>query len=822
MRVSLVVALAAGSFALGAASARAQEGDPPVAPASPDVPEAGDDASEEDFELQEEDFELQEEDFELEEEDFELEDESAPVDAAASEGERGIEPPPEDSESGAGERELDEMRVDVLPLVDPRSVGGGVTVLDEEQLETLEYDDPHSILLQAPGVYVRTEDGFGLRPNIGLRGTDPGRSRKITLLEDGVLFGPAPYAAPAAYYFPLMTRITGVEIFKGPAAITYGPQTIGGAIDFRTRQVPEGRAGQLDLSFGSFRSQKAHMWYGASNRWGGILVEGLHVGTLGYKDIDFSNRNTGFSRQDFVVRAFARTDPSCRIYHRFEVRLGLGRERSDETYFGLTREDFAADPNRRYVSTDPDRMQWWRTSGVLTWRMGVGEHFSLVTNVYRHDFERSWFRLNRFGGTRGADANGDGVPDANDQVSLRDIVLNPTGANAVRLAVLRGDEDSDDLVGRPYSIDNDRRFFSQGVQTRMRTSFRTGAVRHDLDAGLRLHMDQVEREQTEFGFDMRNATLVRRPDDQTLVTDNLDEAFAFAGYLAWKVGWKGLEVTPGLRTEVIRTERTNALARDLDVDATDAVVLPGLGITYALSEELRLVGGVHRGFSPVAPGQDEAVDPELSLNYELGARYVDAEQGRLLELVGWLNDYSNLLSQCAFARGCDAEDLDVQFEGGDIFVWGIEAAAHWIFPLGEELQLPLRASYSYTDSRFQEDFASNDPTIGNVRAGDPLPFLPRHQGQLQLGLEHRLAGLRTVLTYVGEMRERAQGGPGLTVTDDFFLLDAVVWADLGERVRVYLRAENLAGQSPIVSTLPFGPRPLKPTTIWAGLRADLE
>src|ERR1051325_8648460 len=124
-----------------------------------------------------------------------------------------------------------EADAEVVVLADRiRRAPGSVHVISTETLERYKYDDPHATLQLVPGVYVRTEDGFGLRPNIGIRGAISDRSSKVALMEDGVLFGPAPYSAPAAYYFPIIGRMTQVEVVKGPAAIQYGPQTVGGAI----------------------------------------------------------------------------------------------------------------------------------------------------------------------------------------------------------------------------------------------------------------------------------------------------------------------------------------------------------------------------------------------------------------------------------------------------------------------------------------------------------------------------------------------------------------------------------------------------------------
>lgn len=681
--------------------------------------------------------------------------------------------------------------------------GGSVQTIGQEDLEVLEYDDPHSVLLQTPGLYVRTEDGFGLRPNIGLRGGNPERSRRVTLMEDGVLFGPAPYSAPAAYYFPLMSRMVGIEVFKGPAALLYGPQTIGGAVNLLTRPVPREAEGEIDLSYGSFQTRKLHLHYGASNRWGGILFEALDIGSDGFKTIDGTDDSTGFSRSDFMLRGFLQTDPREDVFHRFDLKLGFQRERSNETYTGLSDADFREDPYRRYASTANDRMEWWRTQGQLTWRAEVGNTLQVITDVYRNDFDRSWARLGAF----------------RDGTSLRDVLLRPTGARAVYYDVLTGAQDGsvpeEDLV----VADNRRRMVSQGIQSRARLGVRTGAVRHEIELGLRVHHDSIDRDHEAFLYRMRGGVPVPL-DERETTTDNFAQAIAGAAYLVYGIDVAGLTLRPGIRTEVIHTRQSDELT-DARQAETRAVALPGIGATYRVAESVSLLAGVHRGFSPVAPGQPAEVEPELSIAYEAGARFI--EEGRDLELIGFVNDYSNLTGQCAFATGCSDGMLDRQFNGGSVLVYGVEAVAAWRFALGNDFVLPARVTYTFTGSSFRTAFTSEDPTFGDVVVGDELPYVPEHQGQVQVGLEHPRAGFRVVGSFVGEMREEAGQGPTPEElsTDRLAMVDVIAFTQLRPRLRLYLRLENVFDQQPIASRRPFGARPVRPFMVYIGLKADL-
>ena len=129
--------------------------------------------------------------------------------------------------SFATEHDIDEEITVVGSQVEARGVAGSAHFIGQEELEKFSYSDIQRIGREVPGVSVQLEDGYGLRPNISIRGVATERSGRITLLEDNVLIAPAPYSAPSAYYFPTAGRMYAFEVLKGPAAITQGPYTIG-------------------------------------------------------------------------------------------------------------------------------------------------------------------------------------------------------------------------------------------------------------------------------------------------------------------------------------------------------------------------------------------------------------------------------------------------------------------------------------------------------------------------------------------------------------------------------------------------------------------
>lgn len=737
--------------------------------------------------------------------------EDAPPASVTTTTSASSEPEPlPDAGAGAGQRDASDVTEEVsIPGTRLVETGGSAHALRDVQLRRFSYDDPHQVLQAVPGVYVRPEDGFGLRPNIGIRGASSDRSKKITLMEDGVLLGPAPYSAPAAYYFPMIDRMRTVRVVKGPASIVYGPQTVGGAIDLVTREIPTGRKGTYDFAFGQYMFNKQHVTYGASDERTGFLIEGMRVSNTGFKEIDRDGGDTGFTRNEWMAKASWLVDPQARIPNELSVKLGYSDEVSNETYLGLTDADARANPNRRYYASKDNRMEWHRTAIELTHKVRFSPSLEMTTTAYRHDLHRIWRKVNGF---RGAD--------------IADVLANPTTPrNALFVGELRGEVDTPSDAQAILIGPNDRRFVSQGVQTQIRASAKTGPVSHRITYGVRAHYDSIVRKHTQDGYLIRNGQLV--PDGRVteVTADNTAATHALALWAVDAMTFGPVTVTPGARIEAIHaayTERliqpgTAALPSD---GAIYQVIIPGASAYWSVVRDVGVLAGVHKGFSPVPPEQARTNKPEESVNFEAGARW--SNHRARAEVIGFYNAYSNLTNLCTESNGCQGSLVDRQFEGGRARIYGAEVYGETELPLGNGYLLPSRVSYTYSYTEFLSSFSSADPQFGTVRRGDEIPYVPPNQVSGSIGLEKAPWGVNVAWTFVDSMREKAGQGtprPG-DLTDAYFLLDASAKYRLCPGLELYVNGRNLLNDRYIAARRPFGARPGAPLWVMAGIRGE--
>lgn len=277
------------------------------------------------------------------------------------------------------------------------------------------------------GVNFYEEDGFGLRPNISLRGTSPERSAKISIMEDGVLIAPAPYSAPAAYYFPSVARMQAVEILKGSSQIQYGPFTTGGAINFVSAQIPNTFQGQVRASYGSFETSQLHARVGDQKETVGYMVEFLNHASNGFKNLP-SGANTGFDINDVVAKFRVNSRKEASLQQSLEAKFQYSDQDSNETYLGLTDEDFANAPFDRYAASQVDNITTEHVQLMLTHTLDFTKDLRLTTQAYHNKFSRNWYKLND------VSANGE-------KVGITDILSNPEQFSS-HMAIIRGDEDA--------------------------------------------------------------------------------------------------------------------------------------------------------------------------------------------------------------------------------------------------------------------------------------------------------------------------------------------------------------------------------------------
>jgi len=690
---------------------------------------------------------------------------------------------------------------------DPADVPGSVHVIDQEDLRTYLQSDIMRVLRSVPGVYLQDEDGFGLRPNIGIRGSGLDRSARVAILEDGVLIAPAPYAAPAAYYFPTQRRMYGIEVLKGPSSVSIGPKTTGGAVNLISTPIPENFAAYADLRAGQNNALDAHMNVGNRGERFSWLVETVQAENGGFKLIDGpAGSDTGFKIQDYRVKLQFDSAPTSALYQSLRLKVGFTDQVSQETYLGLLEDDFRQNPNRRYAATADDVFKGEHEQFQASYVVDTDSNWRGEITAYRNNFTRDWFRIQS---VNGVDLNS---------------ILDDTTLYATELGYLTGSNSPDDALMKRH---NDRAYVSQGVQAKISWDLYVRDTEIALTAGFRVHEDEEDRLQQEDGFRMQNSTLfltsIGAPGSNS---NRLSKAKANSFFIDTEIRTGKWILTPGARFEDIEMQRLDFSTADPDrvLGPTNvrtnslSVVIPGIGALYEWNDRWRFFGGLHKGFNPPAPGS--GADVESSINLELGTRFDNGTAQ--FEAIYFLNEYDNLVGTVTASTGGNGMIGD-QFDGGDVTVAGMEFSAAFAAEVGG-LSLPFDVQYTWTQkAQFNNAFDSGFSPWGNVENGDELPYIPEHQLRASAGMQTDQWGVNLAASYVGKMRAIAGQGAfesGESI-DGYIVWDIIGRWNWSDSWSTYVKVDNLFDEVYIVSRRPAGVRPGLERTAYIGLTFTL-
>jgi Fe(3+) dicitrate transport protein len=607
------------------------------------------------------------------------------------------------------------------------TIPGSAHVIDSRALEMSRVFTVNEAIRKVPGVYARDEEGFGLRPNLGVRGLNPTRSSKVLLLEDGLPLAYAPYGDNASYYHPPVDRFERIEVLKGSGQVLFGPQTIGGVINYITPRPADELAGAISLHSGNRGYGELHA------QIGNALDSTRYTVGLTRKATDGVRDNMHFTVSDLNLKVVHELDEK----HALTVRASYYDENSDVPYSGLTLAEYEANPRGNPFVNDEFKAH--RSAVSLTHRADFTESVTLATSVYYTSFDRDWWRQSSNSSQRPNDAS------------------DPGCAGMANLLTTCGNE------GRL------RDYETAGVEPRLTIRHALFGARSEAELGMRYHREDQYRMQA--NGDSPLARSAGGGVNGGVVEDNTREVEATSAFAQNRFVLGDWTVTPGVRFESVDYWRRNELTGQAGGTSLREWI-PGVGATYSISERTTIFGGAHHGFAPpnvadivTNSGGSVELDPELSWNYEIGVRAAP-RAGLELEAALFEMDFDNQVIAASVAGGVGATLTN----GGETLHRGIElvlaldsrdlmsTAQNWY----------LRTAYTeLTTAEFRGARFSNVPGFTTVSVtGNRLPYAPERLitatagVELDFGLSIELEGVYTSSAFTDDLNTVAISANG--------------------------------------------------------------
>lgn len=688
------------------------------------------------------------------------------------------------------------------------AVPGSASTIGKGELKALQPLTLGEALRNTAGANVVSEEGMGLRLNIGLRGQDPLRSRRVLMLEDGVPIGMAPYGEPDLYYSPPIERISRMEIVKGSGSILWGPQTIGGVVNLITPEPPKDFRFTADL--------RTAPWDGY---YFGLLTVGDTIKNFGYFASVLHKRfngprNLNLAMTDVMGKVRIQLSPGSI----FGLKAQFYDEYSHSSYLGLTTPQFYNNDQSNHATYD--RFPIRRYALSATHRLLVGMSGMLQTTLYTHNVTRFWQRQDY-----------DRAP-----VAGRTYERIVNGNNQV---VQSAPGDGSSLFFRNSTGNRNREFTIGGLSFRYNLDYDLGPVANELFAGVRFHYEAAA-EQYLIGENGKSPSGVIRDHE-------VRDTMALALYLQnnFLLLNRKLRISPGFRFELIRGFRRLFRTRvkqadgsrkiqdtNLQEDTLMLAPIPGLGLSYELSRGLNLFAGVHRGFAPprtkdsiTADGDDLELDPEFSWNTELGIRW-RKKNYFFAEVAVFYTYFESQVIPPSESSGAVANDPNLagksSINGGQTQHFGAEVSVRYDLAAMKKWPFRLPLSITYT-------FVPVAEHVNGRYTGNRIPYSPEHllsarlSLQLPFGLSATVNGNYVSSQFADKGNTISPSLDGLVgEIPGRFLLDARISYTFrlpgrGRSLSLFVSGKNLLDARYIASRRPQGIQVGLPRTLYTGV-----
>jgi Fe(3+) dicitrate transport protein len=483
-----------------------------------------------------------------------------------------------------------------LPRIDVISGGeeaiakqaGSVSIVDKAQLERIQPLSTEDALRGAPGVHIKGEEETAVVANIGIRGLSAS-DYKTLILEDGVPIAPGLFVGNGRYYNPRIQRMDEIEVLKGAAALRYGPNTIGGVINYKTRDPIDGFA--VSGRVGSHNYREATLEAGGATPSGearaGLMY--TRASSDGFQDKDFD-------MQDLMVKAGMALGDNQWL----GVKFTYYENDANISYRGLFPGEYRA--GAQHNPAPDDYFLTDRKSLDINHMWEIRPGMNLSTVLYWSEMVRDYWRF--------------GVDTAASNAAGSWVYTNTVNGN-------------------------NRAFDRIGMDSRLTVANTLFGVRGEAEIGVRIMQEEMD--------DQAVAATRANPRSGTVTADRKDSATSYALFAQNRFDvTDNLSITPGLRIESYEQEREDLRNSANNGDSSNTEYLPGIGATYKLNPAAQLYGSVYKAFSPplnaqsIVTGVDQQLDAENSINVEFGVR---GSRGALrYEFTAFQMDFDNQIT----------------------------------------------------------------------------------------------------------------------------------------------------------------------------------